>query len=142
MNQAQVFASAWALVGGRFDGGHAITDAEQAQEDLKGMVLAAMAGKDGEIARLQALLDTANATIAGQDAQATALLQGKQNRLETKDAVAEIAEIRQAITALRGKPSSARNGKTKMKAVICQKAIALVTLAALHQALETTQQSK
>ena len=38
MAQAQVFASAWSLVGGRFDYGSAIDDAEQAKEALRAML--------------------------------------------------------------------------------------------------------
>ena len=38
MEQAQVFASAWALVGGRFDTGSAMDDAEEAKSDLRTMV--------------------------------------------------------------------------------------------------------
>jgi hypothetical protein len=40
MSQAQVFASAWSLVGGRFDDGNAMTDAEQAKQELRSMLLA------------------------------------------------------------------------------------------------------
>ena len=54
MSQAQVFASAWSLVGGRFDTGFACQDAEEAKQDLEGMVLAALAGKDAEIEKLKA----------------------------------------------------------------------------------------
>ena len=38
MEQAQVFASAWSLVGGRFDGGNAMDDAEAAKSELRVMV--------------------------------------------------------------------------------------------------------
>ena len=38
MEQAQVFASAWSLVGGRFDGGSAMDDAEEAKSELRVMV--------------------------------------------------------------------------------------------------------
>ena len=38
MEQAQVFASAWSLVGGRFDTGFALTDAEQAKAELRAML--------------------------------------------------------------------------------------------------------
>ena len=41
MSQAQVFASAWSLVGGRFDDGSAMVDAEQAKQELRSMLLAA-----------------------------------------------------------------------------------------------------
>lgn len=54
MRQAQVFASAWSLVGGRFDMGHCMDTATEAKQDLEGMVLAALAGKDAEIGRLKA----------------------------------------------------------------------------------------
>jgi hypothetical protein len=43
LEQAQVFASAWALVGGRFDGGNAMDDAEVAKNNLRQMVLEALA---------------------------------------------------------------------------------------------------
>lgn len=38
MEQAQVFASAWSLVGGRFDSGNAMEGAEQAESELRTMV--------------------------------------------------------------------------------------------------------
>ncbi|MCR6602568.1 host nuclease inhibitor protein [Pseudomonas aeruginosa] len=38
MSQAQVFASAWALVGGTFDDGHAIENAEEAKAELREML--------------------------------------------------------------------------------------------------------
>ncbi|MGG2810172.1 host nuclease inhibitor protein [Pseudomonas aeruginosa] len=38
MSQAQVFASAWSLVGGTFDNGHAIENAEEAKAELREML--------------------------------------------------------------------------------------------------------
>ena len=38
MEQAQVFASAWSLVGGKFDTGNAMSDAEDAKAELRTMV--------------------------------------------------------------------------------------------------------
>ncbi len=38
MEQAQVFASTWSLVGGRFDSGSCMEDAESAKEELRTMV--------------------------------------------------------------------------------------------------------
>lgn len=38
MEQAQVFASAWSLIGGVFDGGNALQDAEEAKSELEEMV--------------------------------------------------------------------------------------------------------
>ena len=38
MEQAQVFASAWSLVGGRFDSGSALDDANEAKDELRRMV--------------------------------------------------------------------------------------------------------
>ncbi len=38
MEQAQVFASAWSLVGGRFDDGSAIDLAEEAKQELRAML--------------------------------------------------------------------------------------------------------
>lgn len=38
MEQAQVFASAWSLVGGRFDTGNGMSDAEDAKAELRTMV--------------------------------------------------------------------------------------------------------
>ena len=43
MIQAQVFASAWSLVGGRFDTGHCSDDAKEAKLELEKMVRAALA---------------------------------------------------------------------------------------------------
>ena len=43
MTQAQVFASAWSLVGGRFDGGNAMDEAEVAKNELYQMVAEALA---------------------------------------------------------------------------------------------------
>lgn len=38
MEQAQVFASAWSLVGGRFDNGNMLTEAEEAKSELRKMI--------------------------------------------------------------------------------------------------------
>lgn len=38
MEQAQVFASAWSLVGGPFDRGSALENAEEAKDDLREMI--------------------------------------------------------------------------------------------------------
>ena len=38
MDQAQIFASAWSLVGGRFDSGNGLKDAEQAKAELRAML--------------------------------------------------------------------------------------------------------
>ena len=43
MIQAQVFASAWSLVGGRFDTGHCSDAAKEAKIELEEMVRAALA---------------------------------------------------------------------------------------------------
>ncbi len=43
MSQAQVFASAWSLVGGRFDRGGCLDDAEEAKSELKTMIEEALA---------------------------------------------------------------------------------------------------
>lgn len=46
MEQAQIFASAWSLVGGRFDKGKCLEEAEAAKEELREMVRAALASRD------------------------------------------------------------------------------------------------
>lgn len=38
MTQAQVFASAWALVGSRFDSGNEMENAEQQKKELRAML--------------------------------------------------------------------------------------------------------
>ncbi|MEJ6655072.1 MAG: host nuclease inhibitor protein [Pseudomonas sp.] len=38
MEQAQVFASAWSLVGGPLDSGHALDNAEEAKDELREMI--------------------------------------------------------------------------------------------------------
>lgn len=38
MEQAQIFASAWALVDGPYDQGHALEGAEKAKDDLRDMI--------------------------------------------------------------------------------------------------------
>jgi len=43
MEQAQVFASAWSLVGSQFDGGNAMDDAEDAKAELRQMIEEALA---------------------------------------------------------------------------------------------------
>ena len=50
MAQAQVFASAWSLVGGRFDNGNMLTEAEEAKAELRQMIeaLAQPAGEAAE----------------------------------------------------------------------------------------------
>lgn len=62
MEQAQVFASTWATVGGRFDTGTAMEDADEAKEELRRMVqsLATLAAEahppadDARVAELEA----------------------------------------------------------------------------------------
>ena len=49
MEQAQVFASAWSLVGGRFDGGNAMHDAEVAKRVLHRMIEEALAKQENLI---------------------------------------------------------------------------------------------
>ena len=46
MEQAQVFASAWSLVGGRFDSGNMLDEAEAAKNELRQMVTEALAEPD------------------------------------------------------------------------------------------------
>lgn len=48
MEQAQVFASAWSLVGGRFDGGNAMDDAEVAKAELRQMIEKALVQPEQE----------------------------------------------------------------------------------------------
>ena len=48
MWQAQVFASAWSLVGGRFDNGNRLTEAEEAKAELLQMVAAAMKEREDD----------------------------------------------------------------------------------------------
>lgn len=45
MKQAQVFASAWSLVGGRFDSGNCLEEAEAAKAELREMIHAALASQ-------------------------------------------------------------------------------------------------
>ena len=54
MIQAQVFASAWSLVGGRFDTGHCSDAAKEAKLELEKMVRAALAAAPAQ-ERIQAL---------------------------------------------------------------------------------------
>jgi hypothetical protein len=58
MEQAQVFASAWSLVGGIFDSGCALDDAEEAKDELAEMVGDVTQQRDD---LLQALRTIANA---------------------------------------------------------------------------------
>ena len=48
MGQAQVFASVWSLVGGRFDFGNAREEAEKAKTELRSMVVDALRAKGGK----------------------------------------------------------------------------------------------
>ena len=59
MDQAQVYASSWSLVGGIFDNGEMLEDAQAAKVELRGMVQAALDGKDAEIAALREAMETA-----------------------------------------------------------------------------------
>jgi len=43
MEQAQVFASAWSLVGGRFDSGNGLVEAAAAKDELRRMLVSALA---------------------------------------------------------------------------------------------------
>lgn len=62
MEQAQVFASAWSLVGGRFDYGNALSEAHDAKDELRSMV--------------RSLADLAAETV--RPAQAPAVQDGKE----------------------------------------------------------------
>lgn len=46
MEQAQVFASAWSLVGGKFDSGDGIAHAETMKAELRAMLVAAIASAE------------------------------------------------------------------------------------------------
>ena len=61
MEQAQVFASAWSLVGGRFDSGNAFDEAQQAKDELRQMVLALVAPPQPDRAVMQQALDALEA---------------------------------------------------------------------------------
>ena len=52
MAQAQVFASAWSLVGGRFDNGNMLTEAEEAKSELRKMIEALAQPEENELSRL------------------------------------------------------------------------------------------
>lgn len=54
MEQAQVFASAWSVVGGPFDGGDAMEVATQEKDELRRMVGALAAERDATAAKLAA----------------------------------------------------------------------------------------
>lgn len=53
MEQAQVFASGWSLVGGIFDNGHALEDAEELKDELGGMVGALVKQRDELLAVIE-----------------------------------------------------------------------------------------
>ena len=53
MEQAQVFASAWSLVGGRFDQGYALDDSDQAKAELAEMVGELVKQRDELLAALK-----------------------------------------------------------------------------------------
>ena len=61
MEQAQVFASAWSLVGGRFDSGNAFDEARQAKDELRQMVLEIVAPPQPDRALMQQALDAIDA---------------------------------------------------------------------------------
>jgi hypothetical protein len=72
MEQAQVFASAWSLVGGLFDSGDGLAHAEQMRADLRTMVEALAAAPQcpqpqaepsPEVERMRALLTECRATL-------------------------------------------------------------------------------
>jgi hypothetical protein len=46
MSQVQVFASAWSRVGGWFDSGQALVDANEAKAELRAMLAKAQYGRD------------------------------------------------------------------------------------------------
>ncbi|MET3371972.1 hypothetical protein ABIC89_001013 [Variovorax boronicumulans] len=56
MEQAQVFASAWSLVGGRFDFGDGLASAEEAKTELQQMLESALKARDAEIERLRGVI--------------------------------------------------------------------------------------
>ena len=53
MEQAQVFASAWSVVGGPFDGGDAMEVATQEKDELRRMVAELVEGRDALAAKLK-----------------------------------------------------------------------------------------
>lgn len=60
MSQAQVFASAWALVGSHFDRGGCFDDAEEAKSELKAMLeetFDALVIANAEVSRLKKALN-------------------------------------------------------------------------------------
>ena len=65
MIQAQVFASAWSLVGGRFDTGHCSDDAKEAKLELEKMVRAAIAAAPAQPVAEPAEVSAVESNTAG-----------------------------------------------------------------------------
>lgn len=95
MEQAQVFASAWSLVGGRFDSGNAMSDAEDAKAELRTMVRS-LADLAAEIVRPAAPQPEAQPPFLGfTKEQASAWL--NQQRRENARLKAELAACEKRI---------------------------------------------
>jgi hypothetical protein len=108
MDQAQVFASAWSLVGGRFDAGCALDAANMAKADLRQMVtgFAAQAPSQQDRAVMQQALDALiNARTAMEQYEVKIDREWGMGRTMEEirfrgDEPAEIAQARAAIAAL------------------------------------------
>jgi chromosome segregation ATPase len=93
MEQAQVFASAWSLVGGMLDSGNALEDAETEKRDLRQTVTDALESLQSENAELRQLAERVK-------------LEAQMHAQEARTANATIAEIYQVISGATGEPGN------------------------------------
>ncbi len=103
MEQAQIFASAWALFGGPFDNGDALEHAEEAKEELRAMLHSFVGGVFSIEQHLQRQRDFSERTF-GPDARAAGVIGHIRKELrEIEEAPGDLAEwIDVVILALDG----------------------------------------
>ena len=92
MEQAQVFASAWSVVGGPFDGGDAVEVATQEKDELRCMVGALAAERDALAAELSEMKHMTGVALMCNHAARMERAEPKLSKLGGQEPVARVCD--------------------------------------------------
>lgn len=123
MDQAQVFASAWSLVGGPFDNGDALEHAEEAKEELRAMLHSPLCGAFNFEEHLQRQRDFSERTF-GPGARAAGVVDHIRKELrEIEENPSDLSEwIDVAILALDGAWRTGASPRQIIEALVAKQA--------------------
>ncbi|MDH1012025.1 DUF550 domain-containing protein [Pseudomonas nicosulfuronedens] len=123
MDQAQVFASAWSLVGGPFDNGDALEHAEEAKEELRAMLHSPFCGAFNFEEHLQRQRDFSERTF-GPGARAAGVVDHIRKELrEIEENPGDLSEwIDVAILALDGAWRTGASPRQIIEALVAKQA--------------------